>query len=223
MPEQKQNLIILHISQAGKPDIKMVTEAGLIGKIGINSSGVGVCLNAIRAQGVDITRLPTHLGLRMVLESESREDAVQKLERYGVASSCHMLIGDRSGSVGLECSSLDFKKLDMDSAGRVCHANHYLVDHPGVEDTVWLKDSLFRTERIKELCKLYSPEAPTFEGIKGLYRDEMNFPVSINRLFSEGASTSETLFNIVMELKERKAEITLGRPSSPEDFVALTF
>jgi isopenicillin-N N-acyltransferase-like protein len=58
----------------------MVTEAGLIGKIGINLSGVGVCLNAIRAQDMDLTRLPTHLGLRMVLESESREDAVRKLE-----------------------------------------------------------------------------------------------------------------------------------------------
>jgi isopenicillin-N N-acyltransferase-like protein len=113
--------------------------------------------------------------------------------------------------------------LSADSAGRVYHANHYLVDHPSVKDTVWLKDSLFRTEQIKELCRLCSPEAPTFEGIEGLYKNEMNFPASINRLCSEGSTASETLFNIVMELKERKTEVTLGRPTSPEDFVTLTF
>ncbi|KAK6396801.1 hypothetical protein LTR65_008699 [Meristemomyces frigidus] len=88
MEAQKENLIILTIEQQGKPTIKMVTEAGLIGKIGLNSAGVGVCLNAIRVKGMDPTRIPCHLGLRMVLESNSREEAVQTLEKYGVASSC---------------------------------------------------------------------------------------------------------------------------------------
>lgn len=35
MEQQKENLIILTIEQAEKPTIKMVTEAGLIGKIGM--------------------------------------------------------------------------------------------------------------------------------------------------------------------------------------------
>lgn len=102
MEQQKENLIILTIEQTSKPTIKMVTEAGIIGKIGLNDKGVGVCLNAIRAKGMDPTRLPCHLGLRMVLESESREEAVAKLERYGIASACHMLIADPSGGVGVE-------------------------------------------------------------------------------------------------------------------------
>ncbi|THY67822.1 AAT-domain-containing protein [Aureobasidium pullulans] len=58
MTEQKANLILLTIEQSPKPTIKMVTEAGLIGKIGLNSSGVGVCLNAIRAKGMDASRIP---------------------------------------------------------------------------------------------------------------------------------------------------------------------
>lgn len=102
MERQKENLIILTIEQASKPTIKMVTEAGIIGKIGLNSMGVGVCLNAIRAKGMDYTRLPCHLGLRMVLESKSREEAVARLENYGIASACHMLIADPTGGVGVE-------------------------------------------------------------------------------------------------------------------------
>lgn len=102
MEEQKENLIILTIEQPSKPIIKMVTEAGIIGKIGLNDKGVGVCLNAIRAKGMDPTRLPCHLGLRMVLESESREEAVAALEKSGIASACHMLIADPTGGVGVE-------------------------------------------------------------------------------------------------------------------------
>ena len=77
MLEQKPNLILLHITQTRKPTIKMVTEAGIIGKIGLNSAGVGVCLNAVQAYGMDPTRMPVHLGLRSVLESS----------RYGP---CHL-------------------------------------------------------------------------------------------------------------------------------------
>ena len=40
-------LIVLEIRQQNKPDILMITEAGIVGKIGFNSAGVGVCLNAL--------------------------------------------------------------------------------------------------------------------------------------------------------------------------------
>lgn len=102
MEAQKENLVILTIEQAHKPTIKMVTEAGILGKIGLNSMGVGVCLNAIRAKGMDSTRLPCHLGLRMVLESASRDEAVAALEKHGIASACHMLIADPTGGIGVE-------------------------------------------------------------------------------------------------------------------------
>ena len=90
--EQEKNLISLNISQKGKPAISMITEAGIIGKIGLNSRGVGVCLNAIKAPGVDFQRLPCHLALRTCLESTSTEEAVVALAKAGVASACHILV-----------------------------------------------------------------------------------------------------------------------------------
>ena len=77
MTEQKQNLIVTKITQTDKPTIIQVTEAGIIGKIGFNSAGVGTLFNAIRVHGADSTRLPAHFGLRMALESTSVADAVQ--------------------------------------------------------------------------------------------------------------------------------------------------
>ena len=97
---QRENLVLLHIKKDGGPRIAMVTEAGIVGKIGFNEHGVGVCLNAIKMKGMDVARVPCHLGLRLVLESRSREEAVATLEKTGVASSCHMLVADAAGGWG---------------------------------------------------------------------------------------------------------------------------
>lgn len=218
---QKRNLVVLSIEQVGKPRIKMITEAGIIGKIGFNERGVGVCLNAIRAKGVDVERLPCHLGLRMVLESESREEAVGRLEKFGVASSCHMLVADGSGGVGLEWSSKGLERVEMDGEGRVFHTNHYLKAHEGVEDLDWLKDSRFRVERIEELVKFLGGDAGSDE-IFELFKDTEGSPGSICRK-QEGEAQSETLFNIVMDLKEVKAKVTIGRPVDPEETFELAF
>ncbi|KAK0336347.1 hypothetical protein LTS16_015207 [Friedmanniomyces endolithicus] len=221
MEAQKENLIILTIEQQNKPTIKMVTEAGLIGKIGLNSAGVGVCLNAIKVKGMDPTRIPCHLGLRMVLESESRDEAVRQLEKYGVASSCHMLVADGSGSIGLEWSSVELQKVKMNGKKQVFHSNHYLAEHVGVEDSKWLEDSTFRVTRIEELCKdLKDP--PTTETLFELFKDEEKYPGAICRA-QVGPSGSASLFNIIMDLQHRTATVTLGRPVAPEEVVQLAF
>ena len=59
MRAQGDNLIVCYILQPGTgvPNIAMVTEAGIIGKIGLNARGVGCTLNAIRCRGVDRAKL----------------------------------------------------------------------------------------------------------------------------------------------------------------------
>ena len=207
--------------QADKPAIKMVTEAGLIGKIGFNDAGVGVCLNALKARGMDARRLPCHLALRMVLESRSRKEAVDRLTRYGVASACHMLIADaETGGVGMEFSALGHRQLDMNGKGQVVHSNHYLMPQEGVEDSVWLKDSPYRVDRMATLVDQL--QHADEESIRGLFVDEENYPASICRK-QDGESQSETLFNIVMDLKRRRARVLLGRPIEPEEDFEMIF
>jgi isopenicillin-N N-acyltransferase-like protein len=222
MDAQAQNLIQLTVAQPGKPIIKMITEAGLIGKIGLNSAGVGVCLNAIKAKGMDPHRIPCHLGLRMVLESSSREEAVASLSEYGVASSCHMLVADATGGVGLEWSSKDLRKIEMNASKQVFHTNHYLATHDeGVVDTVWLKDSLLRVVRVEELCKNIG-QSPSHDEIQNVFKDEEGLPTAICRNEKDGSATG-TLFNIVMDLEKNRATVTLGRPIDPEEQFELSF
>lgn len=221
---QKGNLILLTIEQQAqsKPTIKMVTEAGIIGKIGLNSEGVGVCLNAIKMRGMDPARLPCHLGLRMVLDSMSRAEAVEKLERHGIASACHFLVADEAGGVGLEWSSADCQECTMNAEGQVFHSNHYLKQHPETgQDMNWWKDSTYRVTRIEELANQIQGQ-PTTENIFELFKDETNMPGAICRV-QKGTSEAATLFNIVMDLKAKRARVRLGRPTEPEETVDLVF
>ncbi|KAI9374209.1 acyl-coenzyme A:6-aminopenicillanic acid acyl-transferase-domain-containing protein [Aspergillus egyptiacus] len=207
--EQGPNLIQLTIMQENLPTIKMITEAGLVGKIGLNSAGVGVCFNAIRAKGLDRTRIPVHLGLRVALESSSTAEAVESLERIGMASSAHILIGDATTAVGLEFTSSTFARVKVNEQGYLVHTNHMLLPHEGMEEPAWLKDSPARVttmeENIRKLGTL------NWESYCGLFSDETNYPCSINRAPTEG-STVATLFNIVMDLKAKRAEVVMGRP-----------
>jgi isopenicillin-N N-acyltransferase-like protein len=219
MTEQKQNLIITKITQTNKPTIVQVTEAGIIGKIGFNSSGVGTLLNAIKVYGVDAKRLPVHFGLRMALESTSVAEAVQKLESYGMASSAHILLADPNTSLGLEFTKTTFAHCVPDSAGRVVHANHLLLEHPGQTDTVWLKDSLSRVRTMASNAGRLKRDAD-WEHVSQLFTDEENYPGSICR-FETKETGSATLFNIVMDLKVKKAVVRLGRPTEVEEIIEL--
>ena len=218
MEAQKPNLIITKITQEGKPTIVQVTEAGIIGKIGFNSTGVGTLLNAIKVHGVDASRMPVHFGLRAALESASAQDAVQRLESYGMAASAHILVSDASKAVGLEFTKSTFAHCKPDGRGRIVHANHLLLDHPGEIDTVWLKDSPVRVKTMTENTEKLGEE-PSWEEVSRLFEDEHGFPSSICRQAQDGGSA--TLFNIVMDLKARRAVVRLGRPTQTEETVTL--
>jgi isopenicillin-N N-acyltransferase-like protein len=219
MTAQKQNLIITKTTQPTKPTILQVTEAGIIGKIGFNSAGVGTLLNAIKVHGVDASRMPVHFGLRMVLESSSAAEAVQKLTGYGMAASAHILIADPLETIGLEFTKSTFAQCRPDEKGRVVHANHLLLEHPGEFDTVWLKDSPARVETMTENSGKSGVE-PSWEEVGRLFEDEKGLPCAICRKEAE-ESGSETLFNIVMDLKSRTGVVRIGRPTSVEDRVEL--
>ncbi|KAF2751247.1 peptidase C45, acyl-coenzyme A:6-aminopenicillanic acid acyl-transferase [Sporormia fimetaria CBS 119925] len=223
MTAQKENLIITKITQEGIPTIQQVTEAGIIGKIGFNSAGVGTCLNAIRVHGMDPTRLPVHFGLRMVLESTSVKEAVQRLESWGMASSAHILIGDPTTAVGLEFTKSTFARCLPDASNRLVHANHMLLDHPGEVDTIWLKDSLQRVKTLTANVEALAEKSsePSWEEVNRLFEDEQNLPTAICRAETP-ESGSGTLFNIVMDLKSRKTVVRMGRPVEVEETVTLT-
>jgi isopenicillin-N N-acyltransferase-like protein len=218
--------VAVYIAQTDKPSISMITEGGIIGKIGLNSAGVGVCLNAIRAKGIDYTRLPTHLALRTALESRSKATAVAALELAGVGTSCHILVGDVTGATGLEFSHADLQKLELHD-GKLCHSNHFVAAHRTadgvpIKESVFLEDSKLRLARIGQLLDMAErqdmPSTP--ETVEKQLEDEENYPTAINRACWPGNEVA-TLFSIVMDLHARTATVRMGRPTESNETLIL--
>jgi isopenicillin-N N-acyltransferase-like protein len=204
--------------------MEMVTEAGIIGKIGLNSHGVGCTLNAVKAKGVSFEKIPCHLALRTVLESTSRTAAIASLEKAGVASACHILVADATGGTGLECSSLDIVKIEMQESV-VLHTNHYVLPHAEgvVESHDWLVDTTFRLKRIGELIgeAKEKGEGPSVELVEGLLKDEkVQDGAAICRF--EGKDSLATLFSIVMDLGAKTASLAVGRPTEAKEIKYLS-
>ncbi|KAM5451789.1 hypothetical protein MaudCBS49596_003617 [Microsporum audouinii] len=225
--EQAPNLISLHITSLDplKPYIHMITEAGIIGKIGLNSRGVGVTLNAIQAEGVDFNRLPCHIALRYALESLSRVEVIAKLGKIGVASACHITVADRTGGTGIECSSMDIAWLNMGDSIEsrpdvITHTNHYVHNHKaGLQCEMYMSDSVARLARLQELLAQSGPN-PDPERIDEILKDEHGYPTSICRQ-AEGDNPTSTLFSIIMNLRQLKATVKVGRPVDPKETIEL--
>lgn len=221
---QAENLVVLDIeSDFGLPRIKMVSEAGIIGKIGLNDHGVGVCFNAIRAKGVAYDKLPAHLGLRRILESETRFEAELALREFEIASACTMVAADPSGGAALEWSSQGVQKITTDKKERVFHTNHLLLEQDGIVDTQSPKDTLARYERVQKLADDVEGEVTT-SAIQKILSDEDGYPVSICRKHDEGPKgVGCSIFNIVMDLTAKEAVVTLGRLVEPKESFKISF
>lgn len=218
---QKARLILQHIipTDAKKAKMSFATEAGLLCKSGMNSFGVAVFLNAISQRGVTFQALPIHIGLRIVLEEETRANAVVKIRNLGLGTSGNMLIADGDGAVCLEFSHGDVMELNTVN-GKVAHTNHFLAEH-GFTPSHHLPwpDTIPRLKRataLLEACKIDCP-TPTdgMRCIEKILEDEDGYPKSINRADSQGNS-SATLFSIAVNTTLATGRLRLGRPSSPE-------
>ena len=221
-PAQQPNLIHLTILQPGQ-SIEMITEAGIIGKIGLNSAGIGVCLNAIRVKGVSYEKLPVHLALRKALEySGDLNELAGHFKAGGVASSAHILIACEQGAIGLETTSetVVLLKERATGAGNVLtHTNHLLIKHGAINEQLELLDSPARLKRIDGFLDSRRSH-PSADTIANMLKDEQGYPTSICRAATK-ESKAGTCFSIVMDLRARKARVKLGRPCDDGEEVEL--
>ncbi|KAE8354132.1 hypothetical protein BDV28DRAFT_156432 [Aspergillus coremiiformis] len=124
-----QNWVLMEIELSGKPRIYLVTEGGIVGKIGCNNAGV-----------------PIHVPLCLCLESTSVAGALQTVSSLGVASSQHILIADSTTSLSLELSPLGDMHLKEDECGIVTHTNHSIENKDsGLADNSIKEDPIMPT------------------------------------------------------------------------------
>ena len=210
---QLDSLLDIQIEQEGKPSVRMITEGGIIGKIGSNSAGVGVCLNALMTRTWQ-PKVPIHLGLRAVLDSHTFEEASEAVSDGRMASPAHFLIASKSGEMaGTEVSPVHTAAIPPEN-GLVVHTNHICDQQlqKAVSDFP-IPDSAPRLNRIQELMNGLD-ETANAEQMFAVLSDHENYPDSICRHINPSHPEHmqmETVFSIVMNLTAGSFDYRTGR------------
>ena len=220
---QIKSLLVLKIHQKNKPSITMVTEGGIIGKIGFNDAGIGVCLNALGTAG-NPKGLPLHVILRGILNSCTISDAIQSINRVANACAANYLIASSCGeAIDVEKSPSDFDVI-YPYHGIMVHTNHYQTPRLRPADTTrFMAPDTFLRCGIATKMLMMEKGNITINSIKKILVNHKDYPDSICRheypMAAQGTQMC-TVFSIVMDITAGKMELTFGNPCE-NSYVAL--
>ncbi|MEZ5666092.1 MAG: C45 family peptidase [Alphaproteobacteria bacterium] len=222
---QRDAFTVVVVERDDGPSITMLTEGGIVGKIGFNSAGLGVCLNALVTDQLREDGVPLHIVLRRILESKNLGDAIEAVATGPVASAANYLVA-QAGAEALDIEAIpsDFDVL-LPDRDMLCHTNHIcsprLIEVRDLGKHV-LPDSYPRLARVRRLLEERRGSV-SVEAAMDVLRDRANGPDAISRREdpkdAEGKRL-QTVFSVIMNLSEGSAHITDGPPDG-SDYILL--
>lgn len=216
-----ENCVITEVYQDDKPNVVFHGEAGIIGQKGMNSAGLGLCVNALISEHDGFRpAVPFFTIARAVLNSSTIDEARTAVARARKSVSGNMLIGSDSGDmVDLELTPVDVASIDPDDDG-LTHANNFqaLGADRDVTDK-WdrlIPEMKARPARARTLLS-DSGAALEADSLKTFLSDHETGPHSIcahDRASDPDHVRSKTLASVIFDLNERSMLIAEGPPCS---------
>lgn len=213
----KETCVVLRIKQSGgKPDIVTHLEAGTVAHKGFNSSGLGLCINALLSDKDHITPgVPlVSVVARGVLNSKTIRDAIHAVAKAKRSASINYMIAHSGGeAIDLEVTPDDIGILHPDD-GIITHSNNFLasMNLKDVGKTVF-PDSPIRWNRMRRL--LMRKKKLSINTIRLAMSDHFDYPNSIcrhpdTRLHPD--DQFETITSVAMDLNKSRLYMTEGNP-----------
>ena len=221
MPKLDGHVLLLTIKQKGqeeKPTVLTYTEAGIVAKIGMNSAGLGLCVNLLVSDSTKVG-LPFHILCRGILSSFSMGEALGKIFNHQTGASANYLIGHMDGeAIDIETNPSGVECL-YSQDGTLSHANHFESRLPVPDEgRKMFPDTILRSCRSGKFLAQQRGEI-SVEILQTILQDHFNYPCSICRhpdpsLPSEQHTVTKT--GVIMDLDERKLWFTNGNPCENE-------
>lgn len=204
--------VVMTIARDDGHLIVMLTEPGIIGKIGMNNAGLGVCLN-ILSLDQPLDGVPIHIILRAILDCRSAAEAMAVIERAPSGKSSNVIVADRSG----HCFDLEFaggQTLGLEPLnGNHIHTNHYLGKQiNGADDPLFL-DSQTRLKTAMDRASAMPDDAA--DTMMEILSDRTHglFPIYRPYVPHDLLRDVGTVATIVMDLPARHFHIRKGNHS----------
>jgi len=212
---------ILALAQPGRPRVLVFTEAGFVGKIGLNEAGIGVCANLL-ASSHDRGQIgvPYHLILRHVLDGTNMHHAIRAVTLAQRGSSGNYLIGSRGGEViDLEATPETFGHI-LTEDGILTHSNHFLCPELCSVDTHLAVSTMtfIRNDRARRLISRERGKINADSFVRVL-RDHFSHPHAICRHADPAQPEEEQSISgasIIMDLDEATILAAAGPPCENE-------
>ena len=177
---------LLRINDDGQPPKNLVfTISGMIGLMGVNAAGLGVCVNSLPQLPSAPEGVPVAFVVRRLLECRSVAEAASIVLTIPHATNQHYVIAQAGAARSFEASAAGVNEFRAPDPKRVFHTNHPLSEVQGVpgpesqrENTVArlrsLKDRLSgglpglaeiqralsaSDDPLHPVCRLHSPES----------------------------------------------------------------
>jgi len=202
-------VVVMKINLPEGHVIRMLTEPGIIGKIGLNSAGLGVCLNILTINR-PLKGIPVHVVLRGILESRSLDQARKVVEQAGCEKASSILVGHARGE-GFNVEFAGGRNVFLDEAADIMlHTNHYLHDPINLPEDPDFASSYAREEVV--LQRLALLDDLSRENMAEILSDRSNrdFPVLRDYRPDPKLQRLGTVCSIIMELKTRTMSIRKG-------------
>lgn len=207
--------VVLRIQRPDGHRISMLTEPGIIGKIGMNSVGIGVCLNILRLSKTSLDGLPIHIVLRAILDARTLEEARQWIAAAGFGKASNIMLGTADG----RCLDVEFAGDEafvvQPENGLLIHTNHYLVRRVN-PDRGPFRSSYARLRAARQKTEELVDDSIT--AMKSILLDRSNAELPIHRGYVLHPDVEEmgTVATLIMELKGWKFHIKKGNGSDAE-------
>jgi isopenicillin-N N-acyltransferase like protein len=193
------------------------TEAGIFGgKIGLNSAGVGICINGITTTEDDWARpvTPLHVRCYHILRSRSFAEMQAIIKDELRACSTNFLIAQAPDqALNIEAAPNRVNELQF-ANGCMTHANHFVApDALGIVEPP--SDSRHRETRLRDL--LESQPVLSVADIQRFLQDTDGFPNSVSRHEDPDYGPEEhyiTVTGVVMDLNTLEMWISDGPPDT---------
>jgi isopenicillin-N N-acyltransferase-like protein len=205
-------IVVLDIEHEDGLRLLTVTEPGIVGKIGLNSLGVGVCLNFMYVDQ-KLSGLPIHILLRQLLEARDRGELDACIENAELGRAGNILIGtDRFGGLDLEYLGDKVRRHDINSENFV-HANHPLGDETSLDEN--LPNSIARLAKAEE--KGAAAAEMGWRHMNDLLSDQSNEEYPVCRPYVDlFGQPGGTVCSIIMDLNEKTMHVRKGpNPNAP--------
>lgn len=208
--------VIIKTEKADGPNTLYCAEAGIIGGKGLNSYGIGVCLNAL-STGKGKVGVPLHLIYRKILEQNSISNALDVIAQADRAGCGNFALGSKEGFLMCVEFTPDSFDVIMPINEVMCHTNHYQSSWLAPLDTFkgQLTDTFVRLNRMKRFFLAKKKVAET--DIWSILSDHANFPDSVCS-HEDPVDPEEkrlcTVYAILMDLDDKKLWFSEGNPCS---------